>query len=359
MSQVAWLNSGMLPYTSETARDVLTCSDCEVVVSGPTRTSKTLLCLHKLFYLHFKYPGFLSAVVRAYSVDLTETIRFDIRNTLLRFPLEDSLCPVKFRGGVTQFHTLYINGGEMRLGGMNRPGKIMGAEYDAVFYSQAEQSTLEQHQMLKTRVSGSAGNWVRDGKVQFQFLMDANPDAPDHYLRLREKRGLVRFINMNFEDNPLFFQNDDWTEQGKVVVDELDKSFVGVYHDRLFKGLWVAPENLVFRLKKKNILNQLPPSWKGYLIYNAIDFGLSSPSVCLWIAHKITDGSVIVFQEYRQTNTTILELGKAIRSLRGSRSVAGTVIDNDEEKRRLLVSHCGIPSELARKGQARSWMVFI
>ena len=105
----------------------------------------------------------MSCIVRTNSVDLDDTIRYDLRNTLLKYQLDDPRSPIEQSGGPdTVSHTCDINGGEMRLGGMNRPGRILGTEYDAIMLSELSQFSEDQYQMLKTRCSGSAGNWRDD-----------------------------------------------------------------------------------------------------------------------------------------------------------------------------------------------------
>lgn len=346
-----WLNPKLLMSNSANAEAVFRSTAPELVVDGPARCGKTLTILQKLFHLHFKYRGLRSAIVRTDSVDLTDTIRYDIKETLLRYRLDDPRSPVRYGyGGINRFEHLYINGGEMRLGGMNKPGKVLGAEYDIVFFSQAEQSTEEQHQLLKTRVAGTSGIWKRrDGTVLFQFLMDANPDALDHYLKQREEEGLTEFISFTFDDNPLFNRGGVRTPMGVSVIEELDRSLIGVYHDRLFKGLWVSPAGAVFQIEDVHLLDTLPHDFDDYQIYNAMDFGMTAPSTCLWLAEHPRTGDVIIFREFRHTGLTIIELGNRVRELR-KEGVIRTIIDNDEEKQKLLLSHCRIPTEMARKG---------
>ena len=109
---------------------------------------KTINNLVKLFTAHFDVPGLQSCITRANAVDLTPSIRADIR-WLLKYDLDDPRTPVKYYGGPTRFDTLYINEGECRLGGMNRPNNILGTQYDIVMPSQLEQFTEEQYQILK------------------------------------------------------------------------------------------------------------------------------------------------------------------------------------------------------------------
>ncbi|MDE0316528.1 MAG: hypothetical protein OXM61_16705 [Candidatus Poribacteria bacterium] len=346
------MNPKILPYQSKNVERIFRSTSPELCVDGPARSGKTLAILQKIFHLHFKFPGLRSAIVRSDSVDLTDTIRYDIKDTLLRFRLDDKRSPVKYGvGGMNRFEYLYINDGEMRLGGMNRPGKVLGAEYDILFYSQAEQSTEEQHQLLKTRVAGSSGVWRnKKGEVLYQYIMDANPDSPDHYLKEREEEGLLDFVTLTFEDNPAFYWNGAWTRMGLSVTSELDRSLVGVYHDRFYKSLWVNPEGAVFGLDKGvHLIDRLPDDIGDYVFYNAMDFGMTAPSVCLWIGEHPKTKDVIVTRELRHSGLTIIELGDYVRELRKERILA-TVIDNDEEKQKLLLSHCRIPSQMARKG---------
>lgn len=350
--QTGWMNPKILPSESDNVKTVFRSTTPELCVDGPARTGKTLAILQKIFHLHFKYKGLRSAIVRSDSVDLTDTIRYDIKETLLRYRLDDKRSPIKYGvGGINRFEYLYINGGEMRLGGMNRPGKVLGAEYDILFYSQAEQSTQEQHQLLKTRVAGTSGVW-RDkrGRVLFQFIMDANPDSPDHYLKQREEEGYLEFVNFTFEDNPLYYQGGKQTKVGKTVESELDRGLVGVYHERFYKGMWVTTEGAVFHIDKDvHLIDTLPDDIDDYVFYNAMDFGMTAPSTCVWIAEHPKTKDVIITREFRFSGLTSIELGDHVRKLRKERVLA-TIIDNDEEKQRLLLSHCRIPTHMARKG---------
>ena len=81
------------------------------------------------------------------------------------------------------------------MGGMNRPGSILGTEYDAIMLSELSQFSEDQYQMLKTRCSGSAGNWrLPNGDVMSQVVCDTNPDVPDHFMYQRETEGLIKFV---------------------------------------------------------------------------------------------------------------------------------------------------------------------
>ena len=64
----------------------------------------------------------------------------------------------------------------MRLGGMNRPGAVLGGKYDLAILSELSQFSEEQYQMIKTRVTGDSGKWkLTDGTVCFQMLGGYEP----------------------------------------------------------------------------------------------------------------------------------------------------------------------------------------
>ena len=347
-----WLHPQIFGGTTPAHREMMMDRSREICAEGPARTSKTLRNLRKLLSLHFRHEGFMSCIVRTNSVDLDDTIRFDLRNTLLKYQLDDPRSPISQAGGPTRFHTLRINGGEMRLGGMNRPGRILGTEYDAIMLSELSQFTEDQYQMLKTRCSGSAGNWRdADGNVQFQIMCDTNPTVPDSWMYQREDEGLLKFVKFGFSDNPAFFRNGRWSKVGKTTVEELNRGLTGIYHDRYFKGLRRAPEGMVFELSESDIIEELP-DMSGFIHYNAMDFGMSAPSVCLWVAENPHTEEVVVYREWRHTQRTSIDMGNEVRTIRevNKERILHTVIDNDEEKKRLLLTHCRIHAELTEKG---------
>ena len=348
-----YLSDKLIPSDSEAHKYIMRSTAPEICAEGPARTSKTITNLEKWAGLHARNYGFRSCIVRTNSVDLTDTVRYDLTNTIFRYQLDDPRSQIRQQGGLTQFHHLHLNGGECRVGGMNRPGAILGGEYDLVLLCELSQFTEHQYQLLKTRCSGSAANWkLADGTVLFQMISDTNPDEDGiHWMYKREREGLIEFVKFDFEDNPFFYRHRRWSRVGKTVVNELDRGLTGIYHDRYFKGLRVGQTGRVFSLEPRHFIDELP-DLSEYLIYNAMDFGISSPNVNLWIAENNGTRDIIVAWEYRQTDETIIDLGNRTNELNEELEhiLTGTVIDNDENRQKLLRDHCGIFSEMARKG---------
>lgn len=349
-----WMHPDIHPFLSDAHREVFHSTETEICAEGPTRTSKTIVNLCKHIGLHFQNYGMKSCIVRSDAVDLTASVRKDITQTILKYGLDDPRSPVRQSGGLERFDTLYINGGFIKLGGMSRPGSILGTQYDLATISQLEQLTAEQYTILKTRVSGSATAWKwPDGSPRFQIQSDSNPDLPDHWMYQREEAGRLKFIKFGFKDNPHFFREGKWSRYGIAYVGELGKEPEGPYKDRYFYGKRISPEGAVFQLEPCHFIEE--DEWKtidldAYYVYCAMDFGISVPNVILWIlVHKETDDTIVA-QEWRQTGADPDLIVSAFNDYAYPAEVIDTDIDNDARIQNLLAKE-GIPTTLAEKGQ--------
>ena len=330
--------------------DVMSSTEPEICMEGPARTGKSIIGIRKALAVHANNYGARTCIARAIAVDLDDTIRYDLRETVLRYQLDDPRSQIKQQGGLTKFTHLRLNGGEMRLGGMNRPSAILGGEYDFVFPNELSQWTEEQYMLMKTRCSGSAGNWKdKNGNVLFQMCSDTNPaEESDWMYESREKKGLLRFIPFTFTDNPYFYRNERWSRIGKTVVEEMDRGLVGIWHDRYFKGLRVTPAGIVYRLHPENLLDDFP-DLKDCDLYRACDWGQTHPSICLWIAEHRETGDVSVYREWRKTHSDIDEIPLSMKAFSEGERIKTTIIDHEELRKKLLAKH-GIPSQYAYKG---------
>ena len=349
-----WRNPDLYAFESENCMEVVHyAGKTPLVVSGPTRCAKTLRILEMIVGLHMENKGFRSLVLRSDAVDLEETVRRDLRDVLFKYNLEDPLSPISAegRGGAQNFKGLAINEGEMVLGGMNRPGRVLGTSYNLIFCSQIEQFTEEQFNFLLTRCAGDCDNWFDDdGNRRGLLIADANPDTSDHWILEYEAAGKLVLLNFSFDDNPLYHRKGKRTEAGETVINQLDTSLTGIYHDRFFKGIWCSVEGRVFVLDEK--VHLIEPSRirvGDYVWYRACDFGIVAPSVCLWIGEHRVTGDFVVKQEYRQTGIDTIELGNQIKHYSRGIGVVETVIDSDLDKQMLLRKHAGIPAVVTEK----------
>lgn len=329
---------------------MMSSTEPELCMEGPARTGKSIIGLRKVLALHAKYPGLRSCVVRTKAVDLDDTLRYDLRNTILRFEMDDPRSQIKAQGGPTKFHHLYLNGGEMRLGGMNRPTAILGGTYDICFLNELSEFTEEQYQLLKTRCSGDSAKWRgKNGEIHTQMLSDTNPDEESHWMyEKREAEGLLRFRPFSFKDNSYFYRDGRWSRVGKTVVEELDRGLVGLWHDRYFKGLRVTPSGIVYRLAPENLLDDFPDI-SNCDLYRACDWGQTHPSVCLWIAEHRDTGDVFVYREWRKTHSDIDEMSESMKAFSEGERIITTLIDHDENRQKLMAKW-GIRSQFGTKG---------
>ena len=306
---IDWRNPDLYAFRSENCVAITMYRGTELIVVGPTRCGKTLRILDFLFALMFLHEGLKILVCRSKEVDLRDTVKVDIRDTLLKYDLDDPLSPIQAIGG-RNFTHLEVNGGRMTFGGMDRPGKILGTKYDIVFYSQIEQSTQEEFQKLKTRCSGDARNWIdkETGEIRYLLIGDANAAQDNHYLLAREQEGLTDFIRFGFHDNPLFFRNGQRTDDGIRVIGELDKSLTGVFHDRLFKAIWTSVAGAVFPEFSKPVHVREIEKPSGGRWVMGLDFGFPSPSCILLIHFDASRDIMTVWREIYKTRLTLDDL---------------------------------------------------
>lgn len=345
-----YLSRQILTSSTLVYQQVMRSTFPELCLEGKARTGKSIIGIRKLLALHAMHKGLRSCIARTKAVDLNDTIRYDLRNTVLQFAFDDPRSQIKQQGGPTRFDHLYLNGGEMRLGGLDRPTALLGGQYDIAFLNELSQFNEEQFQLMKTRCSGSSGKWRdADGKIYYQILADTNPDIHEHFMYEREKHGLMQFLTFDFTDNPAFYRDGRWSRLGKTTVDGLDKGLTGFWHDRYFKGLRGSPEGIVYQLTSENILQSFP-DLEGCSLYRACDWGQTHPSICLWIARNEETSDVFCYREWRKTHSDIIEMGDQIRAFSENEDIEATIIDHDENRQILLRDQCNIHSEFAYKG---------
>lgn len=341
-----YLSDDILPNDTPAHAEVMTSKHPFICAEGPARTSKTMRMMRKLFGLHFKNPGFTSCVARVNAVDLNNTIRKLIRDEMIKYGFDDPLSQIKQQGGYTRFTNLYIKGGEMILGGLSRPGSIMGSKYDAVFLNELSQFTEDQVGMIQTRLSGDA--WRdKDGNVIHQTMADSNSDVPGHWMYQYEKEGKIQFIKFNFTDNSYYYRQGRWSRTGKATVESLSR-LPKFQRDRFFLGLRVAPTGIVYDLQPANIIDKLP-DLDQCNIYRCFDWGMRHPSIVLWIAEHKETFDVYVIREWRRTHSDIDIVSDAAKSFSGDYEIETSIIDHNLDRQSLLNKR-GIPSVLAPKG---------
>ena len=343
-----YLSDTLHKSDSEAHKAIMRSRSPGLVAEGTARSSKTITNLQKLLGCHARHYGYKSCIVRTDAVDLQDTIRGDLTNLLLRYEFSDPRSQIRASGGL-RFDHLYLNGGICVLGGMNRRGRILGTQYDMVMMSELSEFKEADYQLLRTRCSGSAGNWREGGQIFYQILADTNPDVPSHWMYKLEGDDDLEFVKFGFKDNPHFYRKERWSMHGKTYVNGLDDSLTGIWRDRYFLGKRVAPQGQVYDLRPANILHTFP-DLTGCNLYRAMDWGMRHPSICVWIGEHEETRNVYAYREWRKTHTDILAMGEEIKAYSEGEDIQTSIIDHDENRQILLREQHDIDSEFAYKG---------
>lgn len=323
------------------------CRDLTVLLDGPAGTGKTYAALFKLHLLLTLYPGAKALVARKTNTALAGSAIATYRELL------DPREGVKYFGGnkVKPAAFLYPNGSELIVNGLDKPDKVKSWEFDIVFINEATECTEEDIEFVITR--------LRHGKLPYhQLIMDANPDAPTHWLNQRCNEGRTTRLLSRHEDNPRFYDlaTNDWTEAGRRYIETLE-TLTGVRLARLRYGMWAAAEGTVYQDawdRSKNVIDRfpIPPEWPRYL---AIDFGYNNPFVCLWAALD-PDGRIVIYRQLYKTKQLVEDHAKTIKHYScwgadgGDPLPREIICDTDAEDRHTLERHLNLRTTAAHKG---------
>lgn len=293
----------------------------EVLISGPAGTGKSRACLEKLHMVCLLTPNVRALILRKTLTSLGSTALVTWRNYVIKESLVTGY--VVYYGGSQQeaAQYRYKNGSTVTIGGLDKPTRIMSSEYDIVYVQEATEITLEDLEMIKTRLR----NW----QISFQqLLMDCNPAGDKHWLKLRANNGITVLIESRHEDNPRLFDYDEATsvhtvtKAGAKYIGILD-NLTGVRHKRLRLGLWVSAEGIVYEefdpaihvlpweYDDEGKRLPLPDEWPRYWV---IDFGLVNPFVLKCYAEG-PDGELYAYREIYMTQRTVAEHVEKIMSI--------------------------------------------
>lgn len=315
------------------ALELMSARDLEVCLDGPAGTGKTLAIWFKLHFALQKYAGARALALRKEASTLVATALVTYRKQVLH-----PLCGVKFFGGSKDKPPafLYPNGSELLLGGLDRPDKVMSAEYDMIYVNEATDLSVDEWELPLSR--------LRNGVMPYQQLIaDVNPRYPKHWLNKRmnppgeafnpaEHR--TRRIISRHQDNPKYYdrQAGEWTAAGKAYIEGVLGALTGVRRLRLLNGIWAAAEGSVYGevwdervhiLPRSAICTNtesqycgskygdcgIPRNWPRYM---AIDYGYTHPYVCQFWA-KDSDGRLFRYREIYMTKRLVKDHVETMR----------------------------------------------
>ena len=318
-----------------------------VLLSGPAGTGKSRAGLEKIHACALRWPGMRGLIVRKTRESLTESALVTFEAKVLP---EGSPIAAGAQRNARQAYR-YPNGSEIIVAGLKKAGadqkqKVMSTEYDVIYAQEAIELTEEEWEQLTTR--------LRNGVMPFQQILgDTNPDHPAHWIKQREKRGVLKLIESRHEDNPTLWSHarGGWTDFGLTYIAKLD-ALTGVRKQRLRHGKWVQAEGVVYEGfdRSVHVIDRfpIPPDWRRI---RSVDFGYTNPFVCQrWAVDY--DGRMYLYRETYRTRRTVKVHAAEIRRADAGERIAYTVADHDAEDRATL-RECSVPTVAAKKDIAR------
>jgi phage terminase large subunit len=298
--------------------------DRELVVEGPADTGKSRGCIEKVHGCCEKYPGARWAFIRK--------TRKSLRTTA-QVTYERWVCPAGASRLWGDEEYRYPNGSRIYLLGMDDPDKVQSMELDGAFFQQAEESEVDDWEILSKCITGRGATMP-----YVQLLADMNPTFPDFHLYKREAEGHVRFIQVRHEDNPSI------TPERLAALDAL----TGHRYKRLRLGLRVAAEGMFFTEwdPERHLCEPFEIPWH-WTRWTATDYGYADPFAHYAFARDPDTKRVYVYREAYKAELRaevqarlVTTLIKREREAIGGKMPAG---------RKLYQRHVGDPSMFATR----------
>lgn len=266
-----------------------------MLISGPAGTGKSRACLERLHELIKDQPNSRALIVRKTRTSLTNSALVTYEDKVL----ENNPAVIGNVHRENRSIYRYPHGGEVVIGGLDKPSRIMSTEYDVIYVQEAIELTDNDWEALVTRLRNSVL------PVQ-QLLADTNPDHPHHWLKKRCESGTTRYIESHHEDNPLLFRDGQWTAIGQAYIAKLE-GLTGVRKERLRFGRWVQAEGAIYDNFdiRYNVseMTGFNPAWDiiwgvddGYQYGDGPGYANYHPRVFL-LGHDTPSGGIDIFYE--------------------------------------------------------------
>lgn len=290
------------------------CREREAYLDGPAGTGKTVAALYKIHRLLSQYPGSRALVARKTNTALSGSAMVTYRDNILRQRRD-----IRWFGGnkVEPAAYRYPNGSQMIVNGLDKPEKVLSAEFDWGYINEAPECDEEDIEFVRMRLRPRTGG----PDIPYrQLIMDGNPGPPTHWLNQRMNAGRTHRMLSRHEDNPRYFdlKTNDWTPEGYEYIEGILGGLTGVRLSRYRYGIWAAAEGTVYEDswdRARNLVNpfSIPRDWPRYL---SIDFGFTNPFVCLWGAID-PDGRLVIYRQLYRSKKIVEDHAKDIASASG------------------------------------------
>lgn len=311
-----------------------------LLLTGAAGGGKSRVAGEKIHAFNLKYPGTTAIIGRK---DRTAAMR--------------SVVPLLLHTvmGATDWGTYhkseglfeYKNGSMMWVVGVRDEAQREGlrsigkdGSVDIAWFEEANKLTEADDAEITARMRGNAAGWR-------QKIYTTNPDHPKHWIKVKLMDGKQASVYLSRpEDNP---------NNPPDYIEGL-KNLTGIFKLRLYDGLWVQAEGVVYSTYDPTIhlLDTVveTPHDGRYVV--SVDFGYTAPFSCtLW---KVDEQGVMyqVEQIYR-TKKLVEDHCPDIRRMLTRHGipiqrVEAWVCDHDAEDRATLEKHLGIVTKPAYKG---------
>ncbi|RPE40261.1 phage terminase large subunit [Streptomyces sp. Ag109_O5-1] len=331
------------------ARELFRAREAEVFIAGPAGTGKSLACLFRLHLTALHNPNIRCLIVRKTAVSLGATTLVTYEKKVAADTIARGI--VRWFGGSPREAPgyRYSNGAKIDVAGMDKPEKIMSAEYDLVFVDEATELAVGDWEAIGTR--------LRNGILSWQQQMGAcNPAHPTHWIKQRCDQGQARMLVSRHVDNPAYMNADGTpTEVGRDYFAKLD-ALTGVRKLRLRDGTWAAAEGLIYEEfdEAVHLVDQftIPHAWTRWI---TVDFGFTNPFVMQWWAED-PDGRLFLYREIYHTRRLVEDHARQARGLMVYPSgqwrepqPRAVICDHDAEDRATLEKHLQMGTSAAHK----------
>jgi phage terminase large subunit len=325
------------------ARELFKTRCAEVAITGAAGTGKSLACLFRLHLAALHNPGVRCLIVRKTAVSLGSTTLVTYEEKVAKAAMAAGI--VKWFGGSPREAPCYRydNGSVIVVGGMDKPEKVLSAEYDLVFADEATELTITDWETIGTRLRHGVLSWQ-------QQIAACNPAQPTHWLKQRADTGPMRMLTSRHRDNPAYINADGTpTKAGRDYLAKLD-ALTGVRKSRLRDGIWAAAEGLIYEEfdEAAHLVDRfpVPEDWTRWW---SVDFGFTNPFVWQEWAED-PDGRLFLVREIYRTRRLVEDHAKDILELVGDGPMPKAIIcDHDAEDRATLERHLGMPTRPAPK----------
>ena len=283
--------------------------DRNVMIGGPYGTGKTRCGFEKFNLYMCGFPNSVGVMARKTYDDLVPLLNSIFDEHVLGFDPTDHSMPIKRFGGKHPERYEYWNGSYFDVVGLNNLSGVKGNEWNVGYITQAEECDVDDW----AEVSGR----LRKPNAQiYQMLGDCNPDVPDHWIIEGDTANSLTYIKTEHTDNPLIYdpETGNQTEYGKSYLAGLQR-LPGMRRQRGYEGLWCGSEDQVYEFRKEVhvIPNRyIPKHWRRIC---GVDWGMSAPAVCLWLAVDPHDLDIHVYRQIYKSQMTSDELAVMVKDL--------------------------------------------